>query len=85
MENCFPPYTKSGVHLFGRDRDNQSLAAFGTTPLEDNLSILGLHTFAKPMGPLSFNFTGLIGAFAHGTDSLVTIFKQRELFAKAYF
>lgn len=70
--------------LLGWDRNRKFLPALGTTTSENSLAVLGLHPLTKAVGAFSFNPARLIGALAHVTNSLLTLFKPLRIFSKAY-
>jgi hypothetical protein len=64
------PERLQNVQLLCRDGNRKLLAALGTAPLEDYLTVFGLHALAETMRTLSPDSARLICAFAHNTDSL---------------
>lgn len=56
--------------LLGRNSDDQPLAPFSPTALEDDLAIFGLHPAAETMSSFATDFARLISAFHDLTDSL---------------
>jgi len=78
------PERLQNVQLLCRDGNRKLLAALGTAPFEDYLTIFGLHALAETMRALSPDSARLICAFAHNTDSLNLLGPDFLVFGKGY-
>ena len=65
------PDSNENVQLLCRDGNRKLLAAFGTAPFKNYLTVFGLHTFTETMRTFSLNSARLVCAFAHNNDSLI--------------
>jgi hypothetical protein len=70
------PERLQNVQLLCRDGNRKLLAALGTAPLEDYLTVFGLHALAETMRTFPPDSARLVCAFTHNTDSLIIYLVQ---------
>lgn len=79
------PERLQNVQLLCRDGNRKLLASLGTAPLEDYLTVFGLHALAETMRTFSPDSARLVCAFTHNTDSLIIYLVQIFIvFGKGY-